>query len=138
MSLLRQDFVFDQRRRHHAVVVPCVEEIAQPEWPALLVERVRIIGHDMIELQFADDIAGAVARLAQIKQLLERGQFVVRVGPAARRPFGMEMAGLLERPVVRLDIQRGEAPRRSEEHTSELQSLMRISYAVFCLKKKTT
>src|SRR3546814_7087737 len=29
------------------------------------------------------------------------------------------------------------APARSEEHTSELQSLMRISYAVFCLKKKT-
>src|SRR3546814_5898662 len=28
--------------------------------------------------------------------------------------------------------------QRSEEHTSELQSLMRISYAVFCLKKKTT
>src|SRR3546814_1166613 len=28
------------------------------------------------------------------------------------------------------------AGRRSEEHTSELQSLMRISYAVFCLKKK--
>src|SRR3546814_9957026 len=28
------------------------------------------------------------------------------------------------------------AARRSEEHTSELQSLMRISYAVFCLKKK--
>src|SRR3546814_10294069 len=32
-----------------------------------------------------------------------------------------------------------EAPaERSEEHTSELQSLMRISYAVFCLKKKNT
>src|SRR3546814_5019467 len=34
---------------------------------------------------------------------------------------------------------KGPAPpalRRSEEHTSELQSLMRISYAVFCLKKK--
>src|SRR3546814_7571606 len=32
----------------------------------------------------------------------------------------------------------GDLPsRRSEEHTSELQSLMRISYAVFCLKKKT-
>src|SRR3546814_3927700 len=30
-----------------------------------------------------------------------------------------------------------DAGRRSEEHTSELQSLMRISYAVFCLKKKT-
>src|SRR3546814_2306095 len=32
----------------------------------------------------------------------------------------------------------GGARYRSEEHTSELQSLMRISYAVFCLKKKTT
>src|SRR3546814_4165693 len=31
----------------------------------------------------------------------------------------------------------GPGPGRSEEHTSELQSLMRISYAVFCLKKKT-
>src|SRR3546814_10761499 len=43
------------------------------------------------------------------------------------------------------DVRRGEViglerlvdRRRSEEHTSELQSLMRISYAVFCLKKKT-
>src|SRR3546814_8956007 len=32
----------------------------------------------------------------------------------------------------------GMGPPRSEEHTSELQSLMRISYAVFCLKNKTT
>src|SRR3546814_9811107 len=32
----------------------------------------------------------------------------------------------------------GVALDRSEEHTSELQSLMRISYAVFCLKKKNT
>src|SRR3546814_9442711 len=30
------------------------------------------------------------------------------------------------------------APVRSEEHTSELQSLMRLSYAVFCLKKQKT
>src|SRR3546814_7151116 len=35
-----------------------------------------------------------------------------------------------------LDLVRA-AAGRSEEHTSELQSLMRISYAVFCLKKKT-
>src|SRR3546814_1853309 len=33
-------------------------------------------------------------------------------------------------------LQRTDAGHRSEEHTSELQSLMRISYAVFCLKKK--
>src|SRR3546814_4504711 len=34
-------------------------------------------------------------------------------------------------------VQRRADGRRSEEHTSELQSLMRISYAVFCLKQKT-
>src|SRR3546814_3605504 len=34
-------------------------------------------------------------------------------------------------------IRAGTGAARSEEHTSELQSLMRISYAVFCLKKKT-
>src|SRR3546814_7086768 len=37
----------------------------------------------------------------------------------------------------RAHIQRAGGNDRSEEHTSELQSLMRISYAVFCLKKKT-
>src|SRR3546814_5738297 len=40
---------------------------------------------------------------------------------------------------VLLDISGAKAQtKRSEEHTSELQSLMRISYAVFCLKKKIT
>src|SRR3546814_4312003 len=36
-----------------------------------------------------------------------------------------------------LTIRGRKVEKRSEEHTSELQSLMRISYAVFCLKKKT-
>src|SRR3546814_1115673 len=35
-------------------------------------------------------------------------------------------------------VHRNAGEQRSEEHTSELQSLMRISYAVFCLKKKKT
>src|SRR3546814_6648715 len=38
--------------------------------------------------------------------------------------------------ITRRPVLRTEARIRSEEHTSELQSLMRISYAVFCLKKK--
>src|SRR3546814_9773103 len=37
-----------------------------------------------------------------------------------------------------LDEKAARNHRRSEEHTSELQSLMRLSYAVFCLKKKDT
>src|SRR3546814_476725 len=39
---------------------------------------------------------------------------------------------------LHLDILVDRMKRRSDEHTSELQSLMRISYAVFCLKTKTT
>src|SRR3546814_4122546 len=42
----------------------------------------------------------------------------------------------IDRSVICIDP-KGENARGSEEHTSELQSLMRISYAVFCLKKKT-
>src|SRR3546814_9251900 len=45
--------------------------------------------------------------------------------------------GVPKSEVVRIRAKARRAPsERSEEHTSELQSLMRISYAVFCLKKK--
>src|SRR3546814_8341519 len=43
---------------------------------------------------------------------------------------------VIEAPVQEKRRQRHLGDDRSEEHTSELQSLMRISYAVFCLKKK--
>src|SRR3546814_7135352 len=39
-------------------------------------------------------------------------------------------------PMAQIDARLLESDQRSKEHTSELQSLMRISYAVFCLKKK--
>src|SRR3546814_10352358 len=44
----------------------------------------------------------------------------------------------LERGRNKFENASGGMPGRSEEHTSELQSLMRISYAVFCLKKQNT
>src|SRR3546814_5166298 len=47
-------------------------------------------------------------------------------------------AGAIDEVERLADIMVGDQHARSEEHTSELQSLMRISYAVFCLKKKTT
>src|SRR3546814_4819562 len=51
-----------------------------------------------------------------------------------RDPGGRDLAA--DDALARIGLQPINA--RSEEHTSELQSLMRISYAVFCLKKKTT
>src|SRR3546814_10356772 len=64
--------------------------------------------------------------------------------PIVGRPVDARPAGVEQPPLPRLvEIDRvGRVQRallrgdRSEEHTSELQSLMRISYAVFCLKKK--
>src|SRR3546814_5209334 len=57
-----------------------------------------------------------------------------KVGAVSKRRRRADRSGLSAAVV------RGHGPllrvRRSEEHTSELQSLMRISYAVFCLKKK--
>src|SRR3546814_10089141 len=48
--------------------------------------------------------------------------------------FGFHVAGLYW--IANALLVDGDRHARSEEHTSELQSLMRISYAVFCLKKK--
>src|SRR3546814_1643675 len=59
-------------------------------------------------------------------------------GPAARASARAVAVHQGWRPAVRGRETRAESgvADRSEEHTSELQSLMRISYAVFCLKKK--
>src|SRR3546814_7286520 len=56
--------------------------------------------------------------------------------PALRPRDPGRAAGL--QPPVPAGLRDRPARPRSEEHTSELQSLMRISYAVFCLKKKKT
>src|SRR3546814_938616 len=64
----------------------------------------------------------------------ERVQFKHRVSEYAERIQHTRAAG--DHLDIRLRLRRAHQFDRSEEHTSELQSLMRISYAVFCLKKK--
>src|SRR3546814_6605107 len=60
-----------------------------------------------------------------------------RARPIQPRKFAAEPDVGAHRALRRLDRPlAAQTHRRSEEHTSELQSLMRISYAVFCLKKK--
>src|SRR3546814_8247814 len=60
------------------------------------------------------------------------GEVQVVGGVPGQLAVGGGFLEVLVLPVVEVDV-----ADRSEEHTSELQSLMRISYAVFCLKKKT-
>src|SRR3546814_2761419 len=95
------------------------------------------------------DVGGAGGQLAFSSQNI--GAAAQYVGPfphwqrrqSQRRRGGIEQLEFPFRRCAEQDTKaehRSALPRlyRSEEHTSELQSLMRISYAVFCLKKKTT
>src|SRR3546814_8824791 len=94
-------------------------------------------------------IVGAYFAAVLVTFLLALGvvRLLFRTGPAERALFGMgsifSNTVLLAIPLIYTAL--GEAAgrqlmliiARSEEHTSELQSLMRSSYAVFCLNKKT-
>src|SRR3546814_3823632 len=84
----------------------------------------------------------SIAAAATVKILLGRGTRDWRMS------FSLVVGGEVVDGVTALRVEAGDARdrvdaarepapgNRSEEHTSELQSLMRISYAVFCLKKK--
>src|SRR3546814_4275189 len=92
----------------------------------------------LIDAMFSLAPSGMLARAARNKPLLKECRRrlpemptnnVISKLPIARGPYEGVRA-------IRTDILAAADPSRSEEHTSELQSLMRISYAVFCLKKK--
>src|SRR3546814_10159107 len=79
----------------------------------------------------------AAQRRAVLGLLFEDGLLAQQVAVLA---LDIVAKGLVHRLGLQLQVggpaQQCGAQQRSEEHTSELQSLMRISYAVFCLKKK--
>src|SRR3546814_8419458 len=85
----------------------------------------------------ASDLSRPCRRRGSCRRVPGRGPRQGR-GRARGRPARRSAAGVCscaEHSQDRLDL-RWPGCSRSEEHTSELQSLMRISYAVFCLKKK--
>src|SRR3546814_10297106 len=94
--------------------LPICGRPAVTDAPAQIVDRLRSLDADRKAARF---------------QTLQRRRQVVR-GTAAPLVGQQRRAALAVRPCVLHVV-------RSEEHTSELQSLMRISYAVFCLKQKT-
>src|SRR3546814_2676311 len=93
------------------------------------------------EDQVVQALAAGDGNRAQALRLV--GLAVAEEAPDLAVGLGHQAAAFEVLEVARL-VDRGDRPqahahgRRSEEHTSELQSLMRLSYAVFCLKKKTS
>src|SRR3546814_4432662 len=85
--------------------------------------RVAQLAHERVDLREA----GLGDReMPQLARQFAKGRRVPRPGGAVQVEEAADV-----------DVARLARIERSEEHTSELQSLMRISYAVFCLKKKT-
>src|SRR3546814_6280154 len=119
-----------------------------------LMTRPELLMIDELSLGLAPTIVGQLLEVVQ--EIHRRGTTIVIVEQSvnialnlAERAVFMEKgevrftgptAELLERPDILRSVfiagaSAGAPAERSEEHTSELQSLMRISYAVFCLKK---
>src|SRR3546814_3958591 len=114
MYVLCLIFFFSSRRRHtRCALVTGVQTCALPIYVLQQPDCVDIPG------------IAAVERLLERAELLQCRVFVARVDHQQQLPDQGLGSGLV------VDF-----CARSEEHTSELQSLMRISYAVFCLKKK--
>src|SRR3546814_10453031 len=87
--------------------------------------RAKLLNEDQTKVTFAD-VAGCDEAKEEVSELVE----------FLRDPTKFQrLGGKIPRGV--LMVGPPGTGKRSEEHTSELQSLMRISYAVFCLKKKT-
>src|SRR3546814_1314327 len=121
-------FFFSSRRRHtRCALVTGVQTCALP-----ISRRDQFVGRDR------------AAPLRDVPQAVGVGAAAHRAAGAGGRQAARHRQILAEPEILVARLRRRRLPRiakaerrnRSEEHTSELQSLMRISYAVFCLKKK--
>src|SRR3546814_2191482 len=114
MSLLCFVFFFSSRRRHtRCALVTGVQTCALPIWPSM--------GH--LSWVVAREYFRSVLRFERHKTDMARKLYLHKIS-----------VNIIETVYPSEAIEK--EVKRSEEHTSELQSLMRISYAVFCLKKK--
>src|SRR3546814_10522177 len=89
-----------------------------------------------VALALGQRLAAAGDGAARGLGLLDRIQVGVDRVAAVERAHQVGRVGRVADLLLDLAVGGDQLGQRSEEHTSELQSLMRISYAVFCLKKK--
>src|SRR3546814_2819353 len=120
-------FFFSSRRRHtRCALVTGVQTCALP----------------ILASASEKTATGRTPRRRQVRMMRQAISPRLAINRLSNMGFPMEFHSAAG-PVGCAFVEKGRQPmlalgRRSEEHTSELQSLMRISYAVLCLKKKTT
>src|SRR3546814_9159160 len=116
-------FFFSRRRRHTGCeLVTGVQTCALPISPAVFDRNYTYLEEQMFDPSVRTKLLNLPLKVAHELRAVKT--------PTVRQALRMQMAATLDTLL--------HVPMRSEEHTSELQSLMRISYAVFCLKKKIT
>src|SRR3546814_10077840 len=134
-------FFFSSRRRHtRCALVTGVQTCALPIFAATSIPRPPMsppslkTRERLSEVRY--EIRGELARRA--RELEAQGRTLVKLNIGNPGAFGFRAPGHLQRAIADgiADTDPYTHQQRSEAHTSELQSLMRISYAVFCLKKK--
>src|SRR3546814_7303215 len=115
---------------------PPISQLTDTLCPSTTLFRSRLVGG-------SDDIhpiAGCQVRVQPPHRRLDHATLWLAREVGNKRCAGLLIRGLAAPDRGQPQVKRGRHPRRappqrSEEHTSELQSLMRTSYAVFCLKK---
>src|SRR3546814_3727476 len=131
-------FFFSSRRRHtRCALVTGVQTCALPisvrEYPRASVQTIGLAVAMKLTTNAPDALAEAHRPWAAVIGVKRMIRTMIDGGFQAHAGVGADAAAVAGRDQRNLGAG---AASRSEEHTSELQSLMRISYAVFCLKQK--
>src|SRR3546814_6639680 len=97
----------------------------------------RVGGMQLFRMESSDKSEKVLPRIAQLASQTSAAYAMLTLGCAAAYALA-GMTGFEAVTHAMATVSTGGYSTRSEEHTSELQSLMRISYAVFCLKNNKT
>src|SRR3546814_4056181 len=105
-----------------------------PRWGGDATRRGLELGQMLVVGQAANDRRGAQIRQAMLVAQQGKQHFRIEEAAAVQKRKDEVGRGPIEQPSIAVGARKRPA-KRSEEHTSELKSIMRITYDVFCLKK---
>src|SRR3546814_9667694 len=132
MCLVRGVFCFKQKTAYEMRISDWSSDVCSSDLAAKAMLR-PLVAADFISMEDPPDGRRGRRPARQARHRSARGR---RPGGQLRRLCADRQPGLRVWPASHEGRQAPIPGQRSEEHTSELQSLMRISYAVFCLTKK--